>query len=194
MNVELHYSPIEKEALGFTWLCEHASDYILGKPIIGVIDHKPLLPMLVTHCLDQLSPRIQRLRMHLLRFNIESMIHVPGKEMYTSNTLSRLMTRISVSKDVNKFNEETEVYVCSILDSLPVSDIKLQQIIEAQDNDEVYKTIKQYHFENWPERLLLPSAIRPYWTDHAHLTVVQNVVLKDTRIVIPSSMRLMRIG
>ena len=118
------------------------------------------------------------------------MIHVPGKEMYTSDTLSRLMARKSVSKYVNKFNEETEDYVCSILEPLPVSDVKLQQIIEAQENDEVCKTIKQYCSENWPERHLLPSAIRPYWTDRAHLTVVQNVLLKDTRIVIPSSMRL----
>ena len=69
-NVELHYSPIEKEALGFTSLCKCASDYILGKPIIGVTDHKPLLPMLMKHCLDQLPPRIQRFRMRLLRFNI----------------------------------------------------------------------------------------------------------------------------
>ena len=161
-NVELHYSLIEKEALGFTWLCECANDYIHGKPIIGVTDHKPLLPMLMTHCLDQLLPRIQRFRMRLLRFNIESMIHVPGKEMYTSDTLSRLMARKSVSKDVNKFNDETEAYVCSILDLLPVSDVKLQQFIEAQDNDEVCKTIKQYCFENWLERHLLPSVIRPY--------------------------------
>ena len=153
-------------------------------------DHKPLLPMLMTHCRDQLPPRIQRFRIRLLRFNIESMIHVPGKETYTSDTLSRLMTRKSLSKDVNKFNEETEAYVCSFLDSLPVSDVKLQQIIEAQDNDEVCKTIKQYCFQNWSERHLLPSAIRPYWTDRAHLTVVQNVLLKDTRIVIPSTMRL----
>ena len=189
-NVELHYSPIEKEALGFTWLCERASDYILGKPIIGVTDHKPLLPMLMTHCLDQLPPRIKSFYMRLLRYNIESMIHVPGKEIYTSDTLSRVMSRKSLSKDVNKFNEETEAYVWSILDSLPVSDVKLQQIIKAQDDDEVCKTIKQYCFENWPERHLLPSPMHPYWTDCAHLTIVQNVLLKDTRIVIPSSMRL----
>ena len=133
---------LRKNLLVFTWQCERASDYILGKPITGVTDHKPLLPMLMTHCLDQLPPRIQRFRMHLLRFNIESMIHVPAKEMYTSDTLSRLMAWKSLSKDVNKFNEETEAYVCSILDSLPVLDGKLQQIIEAQDNDEVCKTIK----------------------------------------------------
>ena len=41
-DVESHYSPIEKEAFGFTWPCERASDYIFGKPIIGVTDLKPL--------------------------------------------------------------------------------------------------------------------------------------------------------
>ena len=56
--------------------------------------------MLTTHCLDQLPPCIQRFRMRLLRFNIESMIHVPGKEMYTSDTFSRLMAKKSLSKDV----------------------------------------------------------------------------------------------
>ena len=40
----------------------------------------------------------------------------------------------------------------TILDSLPVSDVNLQQIIEAQE--------------------------RLYWTDHAHLIVVQNVLLE----------------
>ena len=34
INVESHYSPIKKEALGFTWLCERASNYILRKHII----------------------------------------------------------------------------------------------------------------------------------------------------------------
>ena len=66
----------------------------------------------------------------------------------------------------------------------------MQQIIEAQDNDEFCKTIKQYCFENWLDKHLLPSPIRPHWIDHAHLTVVQNVLLKDTRIIIPSSTRL----
>lgn len=45
-DTESRYSPREKECLVFTWLCERASDYILGKAIIGVTDHKPLLPML----------------------------------------------------------------------------------------------------------------------------------------------------
>ena len=55
-NVETHYSPIEKERLGFTSVCEGASEYILGKPVVGETDHKTLLPMLTTHHLDQLPP------------------------------------------------------------------------------------------------------------------------------------------
>ena len=189
-ETELRYSPIEKECLAFTWLCERASDYILGKAIIGVTDHKPLLPMLTTHCLDQLPPRIQRFRMRLMRFNIQSILHVPGKEMYTPDTLSRLMTNNTVCKEAAQFNEETEAYVCSILNSLPVSDVILQKIIEAQDTVEVCRTIKEYCFESWPEKHLIPSAIRPYWMERANLTVVQNVLLKGSRIVIPSAMRL----
>ena len=123
-NTEMHYSQIEKECLAFTWLCERASDYILGKPIVGETDHKPLVPMLMTNCLDQLPPRIQRFRMRLMRFNIQEMIHVPGKNMYTSDTLSRMMTKETASKETSQFDEnETEAFVCSIMDALPISDL-----------------------------------------------------------------------
>ena len=76
-NVEADYSHTEKECLGFTWVYECASDYNLGKPIMGETEHKPLLPMSTTHHLDQLLPR-----MPLMRFNIESMVHMHGKEVY----------------------------------------------------------------------------------------------------------------
>ena len=183
-ETELRYSPVEKGCLAFTWLCERASDYILGKAIIGVTDHKPLLPMLKTHCLDQLPPRIRHFRMRLMRFNIKSILHVPGKEMYTPDTLSRLMTNNTVCREAAQFNEDAEVYVCSILNWLRVSDVILQQIIEAHDTDEVSRTTKEYCFESWPEKNLIPSAIRPYWMERANLTVVQNVLLKGSRIVI----------
>ena len=81
LRVEALYSPIKKECLRFAWVCEPASDYILGKPNIKETDHKQLLPMLTTHHLDQLPPRIQRFRMRLMRFSIESMVHVPGKNV-----------------------------------------------------------------------------------------------------------------
>ena len=94
-DTETRYSQIEKEALTFTWACERFSDYVLGKPIIGETDHKPLVPLLTTHMLEKLPPRIQMYKMRLMRFNLEKVVHIPGKEMYTSDALSRLIKRDS---------------------------------------------------------------------------------------------------
>ena len=55
--------------LVFVWACERSSDFIWGKSITGETDHKPLVPMLTTDSVDQLPPRIQRLRMRFTRFN-----------------------------------------------------------------------------------------------------------------------------
>ena len=129
--------------------------------------------------------------MRFMRFNIQEMIHVPGKNMYTSDTLSRMMTKETASKETSQFDEnETEAFVCSIMDALPISDLKLQQLIEAQDQDEVCKQLRQYCHEGWPEKHLQPSPIHPYWSNRGQITVAQNVLLMRSGLVIPSSMRL----
>ena len=132
--VECRYSQVEKECLAFVWVCERSSDFIWGKSITGETDHKPLVPMLTTHSLDQLPPRVQRLRMRLMRFNIKRMVHVPGKQIYTSDTLSRLQHKQPDSKPKDSLipDQEMSAFVCSIIDALSVSDIKLKQRIEAQ--------------------------------------------------------------
>ena len=189
-DTESRYSQIEKECLAFTWACERSSDYILGKPFIGETDHKPLVPLLTTHTIDQIPPRIQRFRMRLMRFNLQRMIHVPGKQMYTSDALSRLV-RKPADSDVSLIpNIEMNAFIGTVIDSLPVSDTKLKEIIEAQENDEVCKRVKQYCLEGWPEKHAVPDAIRPYWRERGELTVVQKLVMKGMRILIPSNLQL----
>ena len=51
--VECWYSQVEKGCLAFVWACERSSDFIRGKSITGETNHKPLVPMLTTHSLDQ---------------------------------------------------------------------------------------------------------------------------------------------
>ena len=90
---ETRYAQIEKEALALTWACERSWEYIVGKSISVETDHKPLVPLLSTHTLDQLPPRIQRFRMRLMRFHFKEIKHVSGKKMYIADALSRLQTR-----------------------------------------------------------------------------------------------------
>ena len=116
--VECWYSQVEKECLAFVWACERSSDFIWGKSITGeTYYYKPLVPMLTTHSLDQLPSRVQRLRMRLMRFNIKRVVHVPGKQMYTSDTLSRLQRKQPDSKPEDSLipDQEMNAFVCSIV-------------------------------------------------------------------------------
>ena len=186
---ETRYSQIEKECLAFTWTCERSSDYILGKEIIGETDHKPLIPLLTTYMLEKLPPRIQRYRMRLMRFQIKKMIHVPGKHMYTSDTLSR-MSAIAQSAESLIDHDEMTQYVASIIETLPVSDVRLQQIIQAQGSDPVCFKLKEFILEGWPEKYKISDSLKPYWNFRGELNLVQNVILKSVQILIPSAMRL----
>jgi len=51
-------------------------------------DHKPLLQILQTKHLDELTPRLQGMRLKLMRYNY-NMIHVPGKQLILADSLSR---------------------------------------------------------------------------------------------------------
>ena len=87
-EAETRYAQIEKEALAITWVCERFTNYILGKQIQIETDHKPLVPLLGTKHLDVLPPRILRFRLRLMQFDY-TISHVPGKLLYTADTLSR---------------------------------------------------------------------------------------------------------
>ena len=51
-------------------------------------DHKPHVSLLGFKHLDELSPRIQRMQMHLMKFSY-TISDVPGKDLVIPDTLSR---------------------------------------------------------------------------------------------------------
>ena len=84
---------IELECLAVVWGCDKVKNYLLGLPHFLVeTDHKPLVPILTSKNLDQLSPRLQRMRMKLLAFNF-SVVWIPGKLNYAADALSRAPVR-----------------------------------------------------------------------------------------------------
>ena len=135
----------------------------MGKSIIAETDHKPLVPLLTTHTFDEVPPRVQRLRMRLMRFHFKEVNHAPGKEMYIADALSRMQAENS-NKMATVPEEEMNIYVDSVLDSLPVSHVKLIEIKEAQDEDTVCRQIKNYCMEGWRDKFHLNDALEPYWS------------------------------
>jgi hypothetical protein len=107
-DTEKRYAQIEKEALAITWSCKCFSDYLVGIRFHVETDHKPLVPLLGSKSLDELPPRIQRLRMRLMAF-CYSISHVAGNNLATADVLSRAPLR---EKEVNMYvNMDITMYV-----------------------------------------------------------------------------------
>ena len=158
---EQRYAQIEKEALGITWASERFEDYLIGKKFEIETDHKPLIPILSTKHLDDLPARLQRFRMRMMRFSY-SIFHVPGKELYTADALSR-------------------AYVDMVVRYLPATQPRLEELREKQLEDEVTKQLIEYCHKGWPERSQVPGALKCYYPDRNDLNIQQGLATHERK-------------
>ena len=158
----------------------------MGKSISAETDNKLLVPLLSTHTLDQLPSRIQRFILRLMRFHFKEIKHASGKKIHIADALSRLQIRNQTAKSTTD-DHEMRAHIVSLVSSPPASDARLQQTMKE---DPVFKQIKVYCYEGWPDKHSLNDATKPYWSSWDELSVVQNILLKASRIVSPSYMRL----
>ena len=133
-ETEIRYAQVEKEASAIVWSCEKFSDYILGSKFDTEADHKPFVPLLSSKRLDDLPPRVLRFRLRIAKYDY-SISHVPGKLLYTADTLSR---DPMVKQDQSNLKNEVETFVVTVMDfSLPATPQRLEMYREMQDKDEV---------------------------------------------------------
>ena len=118
-STEVRYTQIEKEALAATWACKRFRDYLVGKWFCIETDHKPLVPLLSSTHLDNLPPRVLCFRLRLMCFDY-NIIHVPGKLLYTADTLSHAPTTLP-DVDSNALQNEVEGFVSYVTKCLPAS-------------------------------------------------------------------------
>jgi len=186
-NTERRYAQIEKEALASTWACEKFASYVLGKTFEIETNHKPLVPLLGTKHLDTLPPRVLRFRLRLDRFSY-SIKHVPGKNLYIADTLSRAPTSTPTQND-SSLEELAELAVESHIAHLPASANTLDEFMRAQDSDPSLTLIKGYCTNGWPDTPATKPRLLPYWEARGELTLHNNLLLCGGRIVVPESMR-----
>ena len=185
---EQRYGQIEKEALALTWACERLADYLVGLQFHIETDHKPLVPLLGTKHLEDLPIRVQRFKMRLMRF-LFTISYVPGKHLITADALSRAPIT-SFPESEEELHKSVDMYVCAILSTLPATDNRIKQLQSSQTEDEVCQQLITFCTEGWPNKNRIPGILKPYYQVASELSVVDGLLLRGFRIVIPNSLRL----
>ena len=126
--------------------------------------------------------------MRLMRYDYK-IVHVPGKDLYTADALSRAPLT-SVTADDAFLQQEINIYANFVMSSLPASDQMLDYIRRHQEEDEVCRQLRTYVEEVWPEKHRICGAVQQFWPYRADLTIVDGLLMFDSRIFIPSGLRL----
>lgn len=188
-ETEQRYAQVEKEALGLTWGCERFKDFLIGRHFSMETDHKPLVSLLGLQALTELPPRIQRFRLRLMRYSY-SITHTPGKALFTADTLSRAPVEMdSDSKAAADLMADTNIYVDEIIRSLPASPAYITQLKEQLKTDSTCSEVMSLCQRGWPDYSHLTGPIKAYWPHRDTLTIHDELLLKGTRLVIPTTMR-----
>lgn len=171
-KAEQKYAQIEKELLAIAWACEKFDRYIIGIRFKIETDHKPLIPILTTKFLDDLSPRLQRLRMKLLRFHF-TVMHTPGKDLGTADLLSRKPVGKPQRSDLKLQNELLQCTIGAV-QLIPATTPMMERIRTEQQNSEIGRQIRQFIKSGWPK--VVPEELKEYARNQAGLSAFRGMI------------------
>jgi hypothetical protein len=76
------------------------------------------------------------------------------------------------------------------MSNLPVSDQKMEQIRLTTKSDPQMKILSSVIHEEWPNnRSDCPQSILEFWNFRDELSVIDGVILKNTKILVPAELR-----
>ncbi|XP_045036658.1 uncharacterized protein K02A2.6 [Daphnia magna] len=184
-ETQKRYCQIEKELLAVQFGLLRFRPYVYGQKVTVESDHKPLVGLLekpIATC----SPRIQRMRLQLQRFDFR-LVYKPGKELFIADTLSRAPSPRLFTDDVT---QDSEDQVHHVLHSLVTSVSTRKRYAEATALDPTLQLLKTVIQKGWPEkRAQCPAAVKPYWSVRSELSMVEGILLCGSRLVVPMSLR-----
>ena len=152
------YVAIEIESLAVAWAMKKFHHFLYASHFILETDQKHLEAIL-SKSLNQTTPRLQRILIRTFPYTF-TVRYIPGM----TNQLADCLSCLGDQKDAIKL---PKLHMNQITKQLPARCDSLQQLrLATQADDEL--------------------AIQPYWTFREELTIEDGLILKGTRIVIPS--------
>ena len=116
-----------------------------GKDVVVESDHK-LLEMIAKKSLAAAPPRLQRMLLRLQQYSFHLQFK-PGNEMVLADTLSQAY--ISDGGD-HELERELECAVHLIISTAPITDAKLNQLMQELKKDDSMATLSRTIRNGWP--------------------------------------------
>ena len=112
---------------------------------------------------------------------------MPGKALYTADTLSRAPLESSETDSSPQGEAELLLEMC--LSNLPANKERLDEYRASQSTDPVCSLVINYCRNGWPAKQDVDGIIKPYWEVQGELTVGNSLLLYGSRIVIPRALQ-----
>lgn len=174
---ETRYSQIEKETLGIVFGLERFHDFTYGRSIMVETDHRPLLAI-SKKAIGDMPPRLQRFFLRLMQYDFHLQF-VPGKSLVVPDTLSRIYEVDCGPTETT--SADTEIHAIAIRQSL-VSEATALRIRRETERDPTLQAVIDQLQHHQP-------VLGEFKAVEGELTVIDGLLFKATKVVIPRSMR-----
>ena len=169
---------VEVESLAVAWAMEKFHHFLYASHFMLETDQKPLEAIL-SKSLNQTPPRLQRILIRTFPYNF-TVCYIPGE----TNQLANCLSRHGDQKDTIKL---PKLHVYEITQQLSARSDSLHQLRVSTQADDELALLRHTIMQGWPSAIKqVPPVLQQYWTFREELIVEDGLILKGTRIVIPS--------
>lgn len=180
---EQKWSTMEKELLAIVFACEKFHHFIYGREVIVQSDHKPL-EQLIRKELDDVTVRLQRMFLMLLRYPGLEIKYTPGSKVVIADCLSR-----APLKETGSENEELKYVIHLLKRKVCLSENNYKIYVEATKNDSELVEIIDYVKTEWPEYKKLSHIGKRFHKLKDQLRFEEELLFLNDKLIIPHSLR-----
>ena len=163
-------------------MCQLFHYFVYGREFTIESDHKPL-ETLIKRDIDDVTMRLQRMFMFLLKYTGMTIIYRPGKDKLVADCLSR--AQLSEEEKL----EGLSGVIHMITELVCLSEENFKYYRNILDGDEKYSRICRYVENGWPRFHQLDDISQHFHKLRSELHVENGLLLLNQKLVIPEKLQ-----
>lgn len=181
-DTEKSYAVIEKEMLGIVYACQKFHNFVYGRTIKIITDHKPNVSVMNKQITSVNSARLQRLRLRLLKYDVQVQ-YLPGKYLYIADYLSRNVSGEKIEQD-----DDMKEIVHSVEKYLRMSESRKEEFRKETVKDMVLSKVIEHCKNGWKKQKY-EGELGVFYNIRHDLQVLDDLIFFNDRVVVPATLR-----